>query len=276
MGLADYDLIVISTSGGKDSQAMLAYVHGLARAAGVEGRVVCVHADLGGVEWEGTGEIAGAQAKHFGVPLVTCSRIGGVAARTSKTYEAGEVYGDILDYALRRGAFPSSSARWCTSEFKRGPIRRTITALAGRARAERGIPTGTPVRVLSCVGMRAEESSARAKLEAVSVERDTRHVHVTRWLPIKDWTTEEVWRAIEASGAPVHRAYGLGMSRLSCAFCIMASRGDLKIAARHNPELFARYTSVERETGHLWRPGTSLVEYIEGPQPPREEGGEGD
>lgn len=134
--LRDFDLIVINTSGGKDSQAMLAHVHHLARLTGTLDRLMCVHADLGDMEWPGTGEIARAQAEHFGVCFEVCSRIGRVAARNSSTYEAGEVYGDILDYARRRGSWPSSSARWCTSEFNQTRTHRT-NHHAARSQSER-------------------------------------------------------------------------------------------------------------------------------------------
>lgn len=110
--------------------------------------------------------------------------------------------------------------------------------------------------------MRSEESPARAKRKDVSIRRDTRNVHVTEWLPIKDWSARKVWEVIEASGAPVHQAYALGMTRLSCVFCVLASKSDLRVAARHNPELLQAYQDVEQETGHLWREGVRLVNYL--------------
>lgn len=62
--LASFDCIVINTSAGKDSQAMMDYVVGLARAAGVLHKVIAVHADLGRVEWKGTRELAETHAKQ--------------------------------------------------------------------------------------------------------------------------------------------------------------------------------------------------------------------
>lgn len=59
ISLVDYDCIVISSSGGKDSQAMLAHVHAQAVLQGVEDRLVVVHADLGDMEWPGTKACAG-------------------------------------------------------------------------------------------------------------------------------------------------------------------------------------------------------------------------
>lgn len=41
--LADYDVILVNTSAGKDSQAILDYLVELARAEGVRDRMVAVH-----------------------------------------------------------------------------------------------------------------------------------------------------------------------------------------------------------------------------------------
>ncbi|MBQ1164414.1 hypothetical protein KBZ21_41225, partial [Streptomyces sp. A73] len=42
----------------------------------------------------------------------------------------------------------------------------------------------------------------------------------------------EVWARIKASGVRYHWAYDKGMKRLSCSFCVLASREDLECAAR--------------------------------------------
>lgn len=63
-----------------------------------------------------------------------------------------------------------------------------------------------------------------------------------------------------------HPAYDLGMSRLSCIFCIMASNKDLKIAAKHNPTLLARYTEVESKIGHDFRNGQTLLDIVGQPE----------
>ncbi|HEX5271798.1 MAG TPA: hypothetical protein VFW33_14975 [Gemmataceae bacterium] len=104
--LRAYTWIVINSSAGKDSQAMLDYVVGLADTAGVpRGRLVVAHADLGRVEWPGTRELAEEQARHYGLEFVAVSR----------------PQGDLLDHVARRGMFPSPSVRWCTSDHLCGP-----------------------------------------------------------------------------------------------------------------------------------------------------------
>jgi 3'-phosphoadenosine 5'-phosphosulfate sulfotransferase (PAPS reductase)/FAD synthetase len=265
--IASQDVIAVSTSAGKDSQAMLDYVYRLAvdaapycndkRArAGIMpvDRIVAIHADLGEVEWQGTAELARKQAEHYGVRFVICSRIGGVATKTGKTYKAGETFGSILDYAMRKRRYPSSTQRWCTSEFKRGPILKQFTALA--AEMPEHIRSRRPVRILNAMGLRAEESPARAKKEAWAVSKSTRNQHITTWLPIHDWTVGQVWSAIHEAGCSklIHPAYTEhGMSRLSCAFCIFAPKSQLLKAGHANTDLLRKYVSVERLTGFQFR-----------------------
>jgi hypothetical protein len=68
--LHDYDFVVVNTSGGKDSSASMATLFELAARVGfpIE-RIVCVHADLGRVEWKGVPELATEHAAMFGRPL---------------------------------------------------------------------------------------------------------------------------------------------------------------------------------------------------------------
>lgn len=269
--LCSYDWIVINSSAGKDSQAMLDYVTELARAACAEGRIIVVHADLGRVEWKGTKELFERQAAHYGHRTTVVSRIGGVSPGRGKsrhfrpldgredalTYERGEEYGDILDYVARRGKWPDAGNRWCTADFKTAPVRRLLTALAKQTRMETG---KKQPRILNCLGMRAQESPKRQKMPAFELEKEATSSakHVDRWLPIHDWTVGDVWARIKASGVPHHGAYDLGMPRLSCAFCVLATKSALMVAGKHNPELLADYVAVERLTGHKFRQGMPI------------------
>ncbi len=71
------------------------------------------------------------------------------------------------------------------------------------------------------------------------------------WLPIHAWEIDEVFGLIKVVGQEPHWAYGKGMSRLSCCFCIMSSRADLTTAAKLNPVLYRRYVELERKTGQV-------------------------
>ncbi len=64
--LATYHWIVLNSSAGKDSQAMLDYVVELSDQAGLpRSRLIVAHADLGRVEWPGTRALAEEQARHY-------------------------------------------------------------------------------------------------------------------------------------------------------------------------------------------------------------------
>ncbi|MBQ1164012.1 phosphoadenosine phosphosulfate reductase, partial [Streptomyces sp. A73] len=70
----------------------------------------------------------------------------------------------LLEEIRARGMWPDARNRYCTSDQKRGPSRKLIPELV----AELGIPRvgsrpARQARVLYCLGLRAEESSGRAK-----------------------------------------------------------------------------------------------------------------
>jgi 3'-phosphoadenosine 5'-phosphosulfate sulfotransferase (PAPS reductase)/FAD synthetase len=69
---------------------------------------------------------------------------------------------------------------------------------------------------------------------------------VDEWLPIHHWTAKQVWRRIKEKGIPYHPVYHLGMPRLSCMFCVLASRAALVLAARLNPKGARKRLLVEQ------------------------------
>jgi 3'-phosphoadenosine 5'-phosphosulfate sulfotransferase (PAPS reductase)/FAD synthetase len=252
--LTDYHWIVLNSSAGKDSQAMLDYVVEYVDQIGVpRERLIVAHADLGRVEWPGTRELAQEQARHYGLAFKAIAR----------------PQGDLLDHIAKRGMFPSPSVRWCTSDHKRGQIAKVFTQLADLSR-QRGVRV---CRILNCLGLRAEESPARARRLPFGLNETAsngrRIVH--DWLPLHSWTIGQVWARIRASGVPHHPAYDLGMPRLSCCFCIFSPRSALLLAGKHNPELLAEYVAVEKQIGHRFRKELALAEVqdalVQGEQP---------
>jgi 3'-phosphoadenosine 5'-phosphosulfate sulfotransferase (PAPS reductase)/FAD synthetase len=240
--LTGYDVILVASSAGKDSQAMLDYVAELARTAGVQDRVTVLHNDLGEVEWPGTAELAREQAEHYGYRFEMRHRTQGL----------------LLEQIEARGKWPSSQARYCTSDQKRGPARKLITQLVGELGLDR------QARVLYCLGLRAEESSGRAKKPVLAVDASASSGvrEVTTWHPILHWAEEQVWARIKASGVRHHWAYDRGMKRLSCSFCVLASREDLECAARLRPDLAAKYVALEARMGHQFKADLSIAEVV--------------
>lgn len=243
--LASFDAILINSSAGKDSQTALRATYLAARAAGVLDRMTVQYNDLGSrVTWPGTRELAQRQAEHYGIRFEVRSKPGG----------------DLLDDIRQRGKFPDAARRWCTSDHKRGPGRTLLTALVRELNLDR------PARVLQVYGFRAQESDQRARKIPYALNEGASNKtrrHVWDWYPIHAWTADEVWADIRASGVPYHSAYDEGMSRLSCSFCVLASRADLLRACRMRPDVAQEYAAVEAEIGHRFQQATSMAELIE-------------
>ena len=63
-----------------------------------------------------------------------------------------------------------------------------------------------------------------------------------------------MFRIIAEAGQSPHWAYAAGMSRVSCSFCILASRADLRRAAELRPDLYRSYAELEKRIGHTLSP----------------------
>lgn len=211
-------LFVINHSGGKDSQAMTIKLRKLVPAC----NLLVIHADLPDADWPGTWDHVQATCEGLEVQQV-------VAGKT------------LLSMAEKRGMWPSPKYRQCTSDLKRGPIEKAI-----RHHIKNHELSGL---VVNCMGIRAEESYARAK--AAEFKFNKRNSKAGRewydWLPIRNWTTAQVFEEIAKANQKPHWAYEAGMERLSCCFCIMASKNDLTIAAKLNPDMYRKYVELEKK-----------------------------
>lgn len=238
--LASFDLILVNTSGGKDSALAAWYVTALAEALGIKDRIVAVHATFA-EEWEGTPELVQRQCAALGIPLEIVSR-----------------KESLLGYVERRGKWPSNKQRYCTSDFKRAPINKVITRLAPHLGHRK-------CRVLNVMGLRADESPARAKRNPVEVDlnRSNSKRDVITWLPIFRLSTPQVWALIKRLALEMHPAYAAGMPRLSCCFCIFAPKAALMKAGELNPGLLAKYVETEKKIGHTFRQGFAIAEVAE-------------
>ena len=243
--LTGYDIILVNSSAGKDSQAMLHYVATLARELGILDRVHVVHAELE-EEWQGTKELAAEQAAAYGLPFHVCKR----------------KQGSLLAQVQQRGMWPGSTTRFCTSDHKRDQVSQVITKLAQPVKQA----TGRPARILNCLGIRAAESTKRR--DKAPLIRDRRLTGggtakvVDTWLPIFTLSVQDVWAVIKVAGTRHHPAYDLGMPRLSCCFCVFAPKAALILAGQHNPELLKRYVAVEQQIGHSFRKDLKISEVL--------------
>lgn len=277
--------VLLNSSGGKDSQAMITEVVETADAQGVpRDRLLVVHADLGRAEWPGTRELAEQQAAAYGLAFVTVARgqdlLDQVITRRETLdaeaaalevkarelalaglHELAERAAEDAAKKLATPAWPSSTARYCTSDHKTSQVAKLMTELAAQHREAN--PGAGLIRILNCLGIRRDESPARAKKRPLGGDPATNsRREVTRWLPIFFRSESWVWATIERSGLPYHPAYDASMPRLSCVFCVLAGQRELVIAARLNPDLGQAYLEVERRVGHTIKADLSMEQII--------------
>ncbi|GAA3027435.1 phosphoadenosine phosphosulfate reductase family protein [Streptosporangium longisporum] len=264
LNLRAYDLIVICSSAGKDSMALLAYVAQLIREQGYRGRVVVLHNDLGvtrsgePVEWWGVQAAAREHAERYGFEFVVRRRPGG----------------GLWDQLIgQRRRWMANHARWCTSDQKEGPAMTWVTEAVAEFWELLGVPADRPVEVLYCLGLRGEESAGRAAQPIVQVNerRSSGNRRITRWLPIRDWTIWDVWEQIREAGLRPHAGYSWGLARLSCSLCVLASLQDLMLAAALRPALAADYRWAELELGEPFTERLSMGEILAGLEAARAE-----
>lgn len=214
-------LFVVSHSGGKDSQAMYLWI----KENVPTDQIHVIHADLPGVEWEGT-------EQH-------------ILDTIDSPYSKVTAVKTFFEMVERRGMWPSPSYRQCTSDLKTGPIDKEIRRISKES--------GNKL-IVNCMGIRAQESSSRAKKNPFKLSK--RNSRAGRewydWMPIFEWSERDVFKYIEINGQEPHWAYGEGMSRLSCCFCIMSSKSDLKAAAKLNPGLLNKYVEMEKKIDHTF------------------------
>lgn len=214
------EVIFVNHSAGKDSQAMMAYLH----KAGFKGKLVVVHADLGEMEWE--------PMHHF--IEQTCF---GLEVHVVKPPL------NFFELCKKYNRLPSGLARFCTSDLKTQPISRFIKDYCRK----NGIKSA-----INCIGIRAEESPARAKKEPFKLNKLTlkrEGIAIHEWFPIFNYTLEDVWAEIRSVGQEPHKLYSEGFSRLSCVFCVFGRKEEHKKAAALKPELFEKMVQLEQDLG---------------------------
>lgn len=223
-------IFYVSHSGGKDSQTM--FIEIAKRVP--KSQIVVIHAHLPEVVWEG-------EQEHI---KDTVGDIQFIVCQTGKTFF------EMVDH---RQMFPSPANRQCTSDLKRDPIAKTI---------RHDLKAKGKKLAVSCMGIRAQESPARSKQLPFKLHKRLSKAgrEIYDMLPIHDFLLEDVWATIKGAGQKPHWAYAEGMERLSCCFCIMASKNDLRTAARLNPDLYARYVRKEKKLNFTVRQGMGLEE----------------
>jgi 3'-phosphoadenosine 5'-phosphosulfate sulfotransferase (PAPS reductase)/FAD synthetase len=218
-------------------------------------RRILIHADLGRAEWRSTPATIERHARQLGLPLVVTRRTAGdMVARWEQRFEQGwELYAQLL-LARLRGPWSSSSGRFCTAELKRDVLHQYLS---------RTYPGET---IISVLGIRHQESPKRAKTEISKIDTklsEKRGCTGILWHPSIHIKTEDVFEYHRLHGLDLHEAYTrYGASRLSCAYCVLASKADLRVAAsvEANHDLYRHLVEIELRTGFSFQQGGWLAD----------------
>lgn len=199
-------VVVASVSGGKDSAAMSLYLTEL----GIEHRRVFM--DTG---WE-----------HE----ATYDYLRGELTRVLGPIEEIRATEQMEELVRRKGMFPSRQRRFCTTELKIKPMRIYLDAVEPEA--------------LNVIGIRAEESAARAKLPAWEWSSE---FDCEVWRPLLDWKLDQVIEIHKRHGLRPNPLYLMGASRVGCWPCIMARKGEIRLIADTDPKRIDRLRVLETE-----------------------------
>lgn len=260
--------LVVSISGGKDSQVMLKRLAEAKHEYGWTMPIIAWHANVGRMEHPESEPFCMLEAAKYADDFVVCQK-----------------EQDLMDAMHQRAItrpdappFPSAACRYCTAGWKRAECDKWIRA---------AYPSDALVIVAE--GMRNQESTSRRKkpdcwergATAVTLNRN-----VIDWLPIRTWLLDEVWADIGYTMAELkdiqnrhraawdahqydicfdieasfkgHVAYARGNERLSCIYCVLGSINDLQNGWRFHPAQGEEIVGIEHTSGFWFQESRSL------------------
>ena len=255
--LLNYDRIIVSFSGGKDSIACVLFLLGL----GLRDQMELWHQDVDGrdkpfMDWPCTESYCKAFASAFDLPILFQWRHGGFRREMLKKNEQSQpISFEDLDGSVTtldssrskvatRRLFPQVSGdlrvRWCSSSLKIDVCTKAIN----------NTPRLKTATVLLVTGERGEESPQRAKYSTVEAHKsNTKSRAVHQYRPIQDWSEAQVWDMMREHGVNPHPAYHLGFGRVSCAACIFGNNDQWATVRALMPVTFDEIATHEEDFG---------------------------
>lgn len=242
--LSSYDTFIVGVSGGKDSVAT--WLWALENLP--PEKVVPVHNPTG-AGWPENGNYLAYLEGRIGQQIVH-ARAGDIPLplrRDGKPRADWYSAPSLFEMIRGRGKWPSYWQRYCTRYLKQVPIRQYAHAYPN------------PCLLL---GVRAEESKSRAKLEQFdpgdSTYRDWVALRTPSYYPILHWPVGDVWIYLEQNHISKNPVYQ-HTDRVACWCCPMRSdRGSVVTFCQLYPDIAADAVSLEREIGHTWQPKCSM------------------
>jgi 3'-phosphoadenosine 5'-phosphosulfate sulfotransferase (PAPS reductase)/FAD synthetase len=204
----DDSTLVVSVSGGKDSAALSLWLH----EQGIEHERL--FADTG---WE-----------H---PL-TYEYLRGPLQEAIGPINEVRAEQQMKDLIRKKKMFPSRLRRFCTTELKVKPLSRWMKS--------------QDASIVNAVGVRAEESAARAKLSRWEYSSE---FDADVWRPLLRWTEQEVIDIHHRHGLAPNPLYLKGATRVGCWPCIFSRKREIKLVADLSPERIDEIRQLEDELG---------------------------
>jgi 3'-phosphoadenosine 5'-phosphosulfate sulfotransferase (PAPS reductase)/FAD synthetase len=275
--LEEYDHIIISESGGKDSMACLFKLLDL----GVDSKKIelwhqCVDGHFEEenefLDWPVTEKYIQAVGDHFGINVSFQWREKGIYGELMrKDSLTGDVYycdpnSEIIKLLTRNGKkstrlrwpalSPDLRIRYCSPYIKIDVFRRVLN---NHPKFKGTLEQ--PKKVLVVSGERREESPNRAKYfetELHACNSKSRIVHA--WRPVIDYPEQKIWDQYEKYSFLPHPAYLLGWNRTSCFGCIFSTADLWAMMREIAPGRFERLVRLEKELNHTIDPNRIPLE----------------
>tara|TARA_Y100001963_G_scaffold125234_1_gene176688 strand:+ start:286 stop:1206 length:921 start_codon:yes stop_codon:yes gene_type:complete len=201
---------VVSLSGGKDSVAAALHLFEMGVGhdrvfmdTGWEHPSLYAHLDY--LENE-LGPITRLQPEVPAIPAGYEERVYEIEAAMGVAFSA------FVRLVVAKGMFPSRLRRFCTQQLKIYPFLKWVDAL--------------DEDIVNVVGIRHEESAARARMPERELMRGAEHIEV--WRPLIRWTEQDVIDIHARHGVRPCPLYLAGSRRVGCWPCIQSNKAALK------------------------------------------------
>lgn len=171
------------------------------------------------------------QGKYEGevIPPMTEEQIQTALSVTKKTGNA------FVDLCVIHGSMPTRQARFCTNELKIAVATEQVLLPA---------LDEFDGEVINWSGVRAQESEKRSKYKWLS-EDPRGDGFLFTFLPIHQWTVEDVFAVHKYLGIKPNPLYIEGATRVGCWPCFMSNKAEIRQLAQ-NPEQIARLDEWEK------------------------------
>lgn len=229
-------IIGSGVSGGGDSDVLAHLIETERRRQGWSGEHVLIYADLGEIAWKDDLPQCQRIADMLDLKLVVVKS--DMIGRWEKRWQDNLTrYRSLLCVKLIMPWSGPGLLRFCTSEMKVAPITQELVRL---------FPQST---ILSASGIRHDESEQRKNAPIYKFQKKLLRVRAETtgydWHPLVEWSKADVFRYHHTHHIPLHMAYGVGCSRVSCPYCVVQGRGD-KLAALTAVETHPAYRRICR------------------------------